>query len=268
MTPIVQRRFAMAAAIGPVFSILLASLGTSIANVALPEMTAGLSALFATVQCVVIGYLLSLTVLSAAAGWLGDRIGHGRALRLGMVAFTVGAGAAAVAPQVGWLIAARMVPGARAAAMIVLPMALLRETAGSERLGRTMGLLGTASAIGIALGPTVGGVLIAGMGSRAVFWLLAALGVLALAMVQRPVAAAARRDRWPVGAVAQSWPDFGGRQDGCAVCLGCGADGRDGSGGGADHPGDKCAFCGCGKGADLQGGADAARGLRNRRCAA
>lgn len=184
MTPIVQRRFAMAATIGPVLSILLASLGTSIANVALPEMAAGLSAPFATVQWVVIGYLLSLTVLSAAAGRLGDRIGHGRALRLGMVAFTVGAAAAAVAPQVGWLIAARMVQGAGAAAMIVLPMALLRETADPARLGRAMGFLGTASAVGTALGPALGGVLIAGFGWRAVFWVMLALGGLGLATVQ------------------------------------------------------------------------------------
>ena len=183
-----QSRSGFAATAVPVFSILLSSLGTSIANVALPQMAAGFSASFATVQWVVIGYLLSLTVLSAAAGRLGDRIGHGRALRSGTALFAAAAMAAALAPQVGWLIGARMVQGAGAAVMMVLPMALLRETAGPERLGRAMGLLGTASAIGIALGPAVGGFLIAALGWRAVFWLLAGLGMVALIVAPRPVA--------------------------------------------------------------------------------
>lgn len=183
-----QSRSGFAATAVPVFSILLSSLGTSIANVALPQMAAGFSAPFATVQWVVIGYLLSLTVLSAGAGRLGDRIGHGRALRYGTALFAAAAMAAALAPQVGWLIGARMVQGAGAAVMTVLPMALLRETAGPERLGRAMGLLGTASAIGIALGPAVGGFLIAALGWRAVFWLLAGLGMVALIVAPRPVA--------------------------------------------------------------------------------
>jgi MFS family permease len=190
MTTDTQSRTGFAATAVPVFSILLSSLGTSIANVALPQMAAGFSAPFATVQWVVIGYLLSLTVLSAGAGRLGDRIGHGRALRYGTALFTVAAMAAALAPQVGWLIAARMVQGAGAAAMTVLPMALLRETAGPERLGRAMGLLGTASAIGIGLGPAVGGFLIAAFGWRAVFWVLTGMGLVALGVAPRPVAVA------------------------------------------------------------------------------
>ncbi len=170
---------------GPVFAILLASLGTSIANVALPQMALAMKAAFPTVQWVVIGYLLALTVLSAGAGRWGDRIGHARALRYGIWLFSVAALAAALAPQIRVLIAARMLQGGGAAVMIVLPMALLLPRARPERLGRAMGMLGSASAVGTAMGPTLGGLLIAGLGWRAVFWLLAGLGGICIALVSR-----------------------------------------------------------------------------------
>ena len=165
---------------GPMLTILLASLGTSIANVALPQLASAFAAPFSTVQWVVIAYLLSLTVCSAGAGRLGDRVGHGRALRLGVALFVFGAIAAALCTQIWLLILARMVQGAGAAVMIVLPMALLRDKTPADRLGRAMGLLGTASAIGTALGPALGGFLIASLGWPAIFWLLAALGGLCL----------------------------------------------------------------------------------------
>lgn len=164
----------------PIFAILLASLGTSIANVALPHLASAFAAPFSTVQWVVIAYLLALTVCSAGAGRFGDRIGHARALRMGVVVFTLGALAGAMAPQIWFLILARMVQGVGAALMIVLPMALLRDKAAPENLGRAMGLLGTASAIGTALGPALGGLLVAGFGWRAIFGLMAALGLLCL----------------------------------------------------------------------------------------
>lgn len=164
----------------PIFAILLASLGTSIANVALPHLAGAFVAKFSTVQWVVIAYLLALTVCSVGAGRFGDRIGHARALRLGVVIFTAGALAGAMAPQIWFLILARMVQGVGAALMIVLPMALLRDKAAPENLGRAMGLLGTASAMGTALGPALGGFLVAGFGWRAIFGLMAAFGLLCL----------------------------------------------------------------------------------------
>lgn len=67
--------------------------------------------------------------------------------------FIFGAVAAAMAPQIGMLIFARMVQGAGASVMIILPTALLRDRTPADRLGGAMGLLGTASAIGTATGP-------------------------------------------------------------------------------------------------------------------
>ena len=71
---------------------------------------------------------------------------------------------AALAPTIGVLIAARAVQGVGAAVMMALAMALVGETVPMARTGSAMGLLGSMSAIGTALGPSLGGMLIAGFG--------------------------------------------------------------------------------------------------------
>lgn len=169
--------------LGPVLATLLAALGTSIANIALPQMATGLQAPIPQVQWVVIGYLLSLTVFSAGAGRWGDQIGHTRALRFGVALFAAGACAAALSPHIAMLVAARMVQGLGAAVMVVMPMAVLRGQTAPHGLGRAMGALGSASAMGTAMGPAVGGFLVAGFGWRAVFWLMAGLALLCLPLL-------------------------------------------------------------------------------------
>lgn len=178
-------------------AVLLAAMGTSAANVALPAIAADLGAALPRVQWVVVGYLLAVTVAVVEAGRLGDRHGHRRMLLAGVGLFAVAAGGAVVAPGIGWLIAARVVQGAGAALMMVLPLALLRGTVAQERLGQAIGLMGTMSAVGTALGPSLGGLVLAGAGWRAVFGLLAAgaalvfVGLLRLPRVARkPVVAA------------------------------------------------------------------------------
>lgn len=169
---------------GPGLSVLLASLGTSIANVALPGIVIGLAAPVAQVQWVVIVYLLAVTVGSVSAGRLGDAFGHAWVLRSGVMLFAVAAAVAAMAPSIWVLLLARGMQGAAAAVMMALPLALLRDRAG-DRLGRIAGLIGTLSALGTAAGPSLGGVLIAGFGWRAPFAALAALGLVALMLLDR-----------------------------------------------------------------------------------
>lgn len=168
---------------GPALAMLLASLGTSIANIALPRLAAAFQAPLPVVQWVVLGYLMAVTVAIVAAGRLGDQFGHRRMLAVGLALYTTAAGVAAAAPWVWLVIGARAAQGLGAALMMALPVALLRETTPPERLGRAMGLMGTTSAIGTALGPALGGVLLAVADWRAIFALLAVLGAAALAVV-------------------------------------------------------------------------------------
>ncbi|MFN0298931.1 MAG: MFS transporter [Burkholderiales bacterium] len=166
-------------------SMLLSSLGTSIANVALPTLVNAFGASFQQVQWVVLAYLLAITTLIVSVGRLGDIVGRRRLLMVGIFVFTVASLLCSVAPTLRLLIAARAAQGLGAAVMMALSMALVGEAAPKEKTGSAMGLLGTMSAVGTALGPMLGGVLIASFGWQAIFFLNVPLGVLALGLAQR-----------------------------------------------------------------------------------
>jgi EmrB/QacA subfamily drug resistance transporter len=165
--------------------MLLPSLGTSIANVALPTLAEAFGALFQHVQWVVLAYLLATTTLVVSVGRLGDMIGRRRLLMAGIVLFTVASGLCGVASELGWLVAARAAQGAGAAVMMALTMAFVGQAVPKARTGSAMGLLGTMSAVGTALGPTLGGMLIAGSGWPAIFLVNLPLGIVALLLVWR-----------------------------------------------------------------------------------
>ncbi|SMB35261.1 Major facilitator superfamily MFS_1 [Serratia proteamaculans] len=152
-------------------SMLLASLGTSIANIALPTLAEAFSAPFVQVQAVVVAYLAALTISVVIAGRLGDRHGLKPTLMVGLAVFAVASLLCGAAPNLWLLVGARALQGIGAAFLMTLAMALMRQTVSKARMGRAMGLLGTASALGTALGPSLGGLLIAMAGWRYIFWL-------------------------------------------------------------------------------------------------
>jgi EmrB/QacA subfamily drug resistance transporter len=163
-------------------SMLLSSLGISIANVALPTLTQAFNASFQEVQWIVLAYLLAITTLVVSVGRLGDITGRRRLLLAGLFLFTVASVLCGVAPTLSLLIAARVAQGLGAAVMMALTIAFVGETIPKARTGSAMGLLGTMSAIGTALGPSLGGLLIAGAGWRAIFLVNVPLGLLAVVL--------------------------------------------------------------------------------------
>ncbi|WLS06844.1 MFS transporter [Shinella sumterensis] len=179
----------MGALAGLSLAILLSSLGTSIANVALPALGHVFSASFPQVQWVVLAYLLASTVLIAGIGRLGDLFGRRLLLLGGLALFSVASLLAAAAPSLAVLIIARAFQGAGAAAMMALAMAFVSETVPQERIGSVMGLFGTTSAVGTALGPSLGGLLIATFGWPSIFLVAVPFGILAFALVWRFVPA-------------------------------------------------------------------------------
>src|SRR5258707_9546058 len=180
-------------------SMLLSSLGTSIANVGLPTLAQAFNASFQEVQWIVLAYLLAITTLVVGAGRLGDITGRRRLLLAGIVLFTVASVLCGVAPTLRLLIAARAAQGIGAAIMMALTMAFVGETVPKAKTGSAMGLLGTMSAIGTALGPSLGGVLIAGPGWRAIFLVNLPLGILTFVLAYRALPAD-RRGRKTDGA--------------------------------------------------------------------
>lgn len=165
--------------------MLLPSLGTSIANVALPTLAQAFDASFGDVQWVVLAYLIANVTVIVSVGRLGDIVGRRRLLGAGIVLFTVSSLACGLAGSLWMLIAARGVQGLGSAILMALTMALVGDAVPRERTGSAMGLLGTMSAVGTALGPSLGGALIAAQGWPAIFLVNVPLGIGAWLLVRR-----------------------------------------------------------------------------------
>lgn len=173
--------------------MLMPSLDTSIANAGLPTLAEAFDASFQQVQWIVLAYLLAITTLIVSVGRLGDIVGRRRLLLAGIAIFTLASLACGVAPSLGWLVGARAVQGLGAAVMLALTVAFVGETVPKEKSGSAMGLLGTMSAIGTTLGPSLGGMLIAGVGWQAIFLINVPLGALNIWLAYRCLPADAQQ---------------------------------------------------------------------------
>ncbi|MES2047805.1 MAG: MFS transporter [Pseudomonadota bacterium] len=166
-------------------SMLLSSLGTSSANIALPTLVQAFHASIQEVQWVVLAYLLVITSLIVSVGRLGDLIGRRRLLLAGLFSFTLASALCGAASTLWLLIAARAAQGLGASIMMALTMAMVAEAIPKEKTGSAMGLLGSMSALGTALGPTLGGALIGGFGWRAIFLINLPLGLVTFFLAYR-----------------------------------------------------------------------------------
>jgi MFS family permease len=166
-------------------SMLLSSMGTSIANAGLPTLAQAFGASFQQAQWIVLAYLLAITTLIVSAGRLGDMWGRRSLLLTGIGLFSLASLLCGLSPTLGLVIAARALQGLGAALMMALSLAMAGEAVPKARTASAMGLLGSMSAIGTALGPSLGGLLIAGLGWRALFLVLVPLGLGAWLLAQR-----------------------------------------------------------------------------------
>lgn len=165
--------------------MLLSSLCTSSANVALPTLARAFSASFQEVQWIVLAYLLAITTLIVIAGRLGDIVGRKRLLQIGLLLFTAASVLCGSATTLWVLIMGRVIQGSGAAIMMAIVMAMVGDIVPGKTIGRAMGLLGTMSAVGTALGPSLGGAFIAAYGWRAIFLMNLPMGMLAWFLTHR-----------------------------------------------------------------------------------
>ena len=165
--------------------MLMPSLDTSIVNVGLPTLARSFSVTLHDVQWVIVVYLLVVTALIVIVGRLGDLVGRFRLLIVGIVLFAAASIWCASAQTLVGLIAARGNQGVGAAILMTLTIALARDVARKGTLGRAMGLLASMSAIGTTLGPTLGGLLITGIGWRSIFWVNVPMCAIALVLAYR-----------------------------------------------------------------------------------
>ena len=158
------------------------ALGMSIPNVAMPLISDAFDVSVSATQWVSLSFLLFSSLLMVPVGRIADSVGRVKVLLVGIAVFTTGSLLAGFATSLFFLSAARAIMGIGGAAMTALPVALVRQTVPPERIGRTMGLIGSSMAFGWALGPAAGGLLAAAMGWRSVFFVLIPLGMIGFAV--------------------------------------------------------------------------------------
>ncbi|MFE6858727.1 MDR family MFS transporter [Nocardia sp. NPDC057668] len=165
-----------------VFGAVMGMLDTSLVNIGLHTIGADLRADLATIQWVASGYLLALGVSLTLCGWLARRVGVGRLWLIALAGFTVASAACAFAPTAGWLIALRIVQGLAAGVMIPAGQTILGQAAGPARMGRVMGVVGIAVVGAPALGPTIGGLMLAHWNWEWLFLINIPFGLVGLAL--------------------------------------------------------------------------------------
>ncbi|MCP4224585.1 MAG: MFS transporter [Actinomycetia bacterium] len=161
---------------------LLGSLDSAL-NIAFPDLTDDFGLDVADIRWVVIAYVATYAVLLVGAGRVADLIGHRTVLVWGLMISVTGFLATAMAPSYGWLLPARVVQGVGVAAMLAAAPALITLTVSADRRGRALGVFQMSAALGLALGPLIGGVLVAAFGWRAVFWFRVPLSLLLVVVV-------------------------------------------------------------------------------------
>ncbi|GAC1326228.1 MAG: MFS transporter [Chloroflexota bacterium] len=160
----------------------LGQLDASIAGLVLPTLETEFHAPVASVEWVAISYLLVLAALVVPFGRLSDLAGRKLMYTGGFVLFIIGSALCGMAPGLGWLIAFRAVQAVGAAMLQANSVAIITAAVERRRLGRAIGIQGAAQAVGLSIGPSVGGLLIDGLGWRWVFLIAVPFGLLGTAL--------------------------------------------------------------------------------------
>ena len=162
---------------------LMAALDTLVVSSALTSIRRDLGASVEQLEWTVTAYNLSFAVLLITAAALGDRYGRRRFYAGGLALFAGASALSALAPNIGWLIAARALQGAGAALVLTLGLALLSAAFPPERRGTAIGLFSAVTGIAVASGPLVGGAVVEGISWDWIFWINVPIGLLAIPLV-------------------------------------------------------------------------------------
>ena len=174
-----SRRGVILLFIGLILAMLLASLSQTVLSAAMPTMVGELGGVDQMLW-VMTGYILASTIMMPIYGKISDLIGRKGPLIAAILLFVAGSVVGALAPDMGWLIAARIVQGLGGGGLIILSQAIIADVVPARERGKYMGVMGAVFAVSSVAGPLLGGWLTEQLDWRWTFWMNVPLGVLAL----------------------------------------------------------------------------------------
>ncbi len=160
----------------------MAALDASIVNVALPVMSTSFHASASIVGWVLISYLLTLATLLTFFGRMADMLGRRPLYTFGFLVFIIGSAACGAAFNLPMLIISRVFQAAGAAMLQANSVAIITATVPASMRGKAIGFQGSAQAIGLSLGPAIGGALIGLFGWRAIFYVNVPVGLIGMTL--------------------------------------------------------------------------------------
>src|SRR5579862_9790672 len=164
-------------------AVFMVTLDNLVVTTALPVIRRDLHAGLGSLEWTVNAYTLTFAVLLLTGAALGDRFGRRRMLAIGLGIFTLASAAAALAPSIGALDAARAVQGLGGAIVLPLTLTVLSASVPADRRGLALGVWGGVSGLAVAFGPLVGGAVVSGISWHWIFWLNVPIGIVLLPLV-------------------------------------------------------------------------------------
>ncbi len=158
-------------------ALFMSGLDNLVVSTALPVIRVHLHAGLSGLEWTVNAYTLTFAVLLLSAAAVGERFGRRRIFVLGIALFTAASAAAALAPSIGVLVAARALQGAGGAMIMPLSLTLLSAAVTPERRNAALGLWGAIGGAAVAIGPLVGGAVTTGWSWQYIFWLNVPVGI-------------------------------------------------------------------------------------------
>jgi EmrB/QacA subfamily drug resistance transporter len=168
-----------------ILGAIMSILDATIVNVALDALSRDLSSPLATIQWVTTGYLLSLAIVIPLAGWFSERFGSRRVWLISVALFGAGSALCGLATSADMLIAFRVLQGFGGGMIMPVSMSVLAQTAGPQRVGRVMSVVGVPMLLGPILGPVIGGLIVGSASWRWIFYVNVPIVVAALVLGTR-----------------------------------------------------------------------------------
>jgi len=166
-------------------ALFMVTLDNLVVSTALPSIRADLGASLESLEWTVNAYTLAYAVFLLTGAALGDRFGRRRMFGLGVLVFTVGSAAAALAPSTNALIGARALQGLGAAIVTPLTLTLLSDAVPAGSRGLAIGAWSGISGLGVALGPVIGGAISEGISWHWIFWVNVPIGLVLIPVALR-----------------------------------------------------------------------------------